>query len=212
MARIIIAALMLILIVAGGGFWYWTTTPLYSLEQLKDSVHERNLSKFHVYFNVGQVADSMVKDLLSSPLRKVLGGELLERTLSSGMVSESTVVHEVASGIADDIKVLVETGHFIEQEGSGSDKVSMGTLDKRLGIRTLSLKKIEEVRVNGETATVTMILHNEKFNTDLELRGELQNKGGYWQTSRFTNIVDFFQRLFELEGKKEVSFAHPDVF
>ncbi|MBX9691551.1 MAG: hypothetical protein K2Z81_04145, partial [Cyanobacteria bacterium] len=127
------------------------------------------------------------------------------RALSSGMVSESTIVHEVASGIADDIKLLVETGEFSNQEGSASEKVSMGSLDKRLGIRTLSLKQLQEVKVNGNIATVTMILHSGKFNSDLDMRGELENKDGYWQASRITNVVDCFQRLFELEGKNKES-------
>jgi hypothetical protein len=141
----------------------------------------------------------MVKDLMMSPLRKPLGGEVLERFLSSGMVSESTIRHEVAAGIANDIKMLVETGRFNAPEGSASERVSMGALDRRLGIRTLSLKKLHEVRVDGNIATVTMIVHNDKFNTDLEMLGELQNKDGYWQATRIINIVDCFQKLFDLE-------------
>lgn len=201
MARIIVA-LVLILAIAGGGFWYWTTTPQYSLEQLKDAVVEHNLSKFQMYFSTDQVADSMVKDLLASPLRKTLGGEYLERILSGGMVSESTVRHEVASGIANDVKTLVETGSFPTQEGPGADKVSMGALDQRLGIRTLSLKKLQEIKVNGNTATVSMLLRNAKFDADIEMVGELQNKDGYWQATRIINIVEFFQKLFELEKSK----------
>ncbi len=199
MVRIIIVALVLILVIAGGGFWYWTTTPQYSLEQIKDAARDHNLSKFQMYVNIDQVADSMVKDLLASPIRKVLGGEYLERILSSGMVSESTIQHEVASGIANDIKRCVETGSFDDQQGSGSDKVSMGSLDKRLGISTMSLKKVQELNAGGNTATVTIILHNEKFDTDLDLVGELQNKDGYWQATRIINIVDCFKKLFELE-------------
>lgn len=201
MVRIIIVVLVLLLLTAGGGFWFWTTTPQYSLEQIKDAATTHNVSKFQMYFNIDQVADSMVKDLLASPIRKVLGGELLERFLSSGMVSESTVRHEVASGIASDIKILVETGSFPEPAGGAANKVSMGALDQRLGIRTLSLKEMQDVRVNGNTATVTLILHNEKFNTDLAMLGDLENKDGYWQATRIVNIVDCFQKLFDLEAK-----------
>ena len=81
------------------------------------------------------------------------------------------------------------------------DKVSMGSLEQRLGIRTLSLKKVQDIKVDGGIATVTMILHNDKFNTDLELLGELQNKDGYWQAMRIVNTVDCFNKLFELEKK-----------
>lgn len=200
MVRLIVVALVLLLAI-GGGYWYWTTTPQYSLDQLKESVSEHNLSKFQLYFDVDSVSQSMVKDLLASPLRKVLGGEFLARILSSGMVSENTVVYEVASSIAGDIKMLVRTGKFNEEDSGGAGKVSLGSLDKRLGIRTLSVKEVKEVKVNGDTATVTLLLHNQKFDTDLTLRGELRSKDGYWQAARFTNIADCFQKLFELEGK-----------
>jgi hypothetical protein len=210
MIRIIIVALVLLLVIAGGGFWFWTTTPQYSLEQIKEAATDHNVSKFQMYFNIDEVADSMVKDLIASPIRKVLGGELLERFLSSGMVSESTVRHEVASGIAGDIKILVETGSFPESGSGASSKVSMGALDQRLGISTLSLKKMQDIKVDGNTATVTMILHNDKFNTDLEMLGELQNKDGYWQATRIINIVQCFQQLFDLEAKTKKSVGSKD--
>jgi len=203
--RIIIVALVVILLTAGAGFWYWTTTPQYSLEQIKDAVVEHNVSKFQMYFNADEVASSMVKDLMDSELRKPLGGEVLERFLSSGMVSESTIQHEVASGIANDIKMLVETGSFSAPGESLADKVSMAALDQRLGIRTLSLKQVKSIKVNGSTATVTMLLHNGKFNTDLEMLGEMQNKDNYWQATRIVNIVDCFKKLFELEKQNTKS-------
>jgi hypothetical protein len=199
MIRIVLVAIILISMISGGGFWLWTTSPLYSLEQLKESVRDHNLSKFQMYFSTDEVANSMVKDLIASPIRKALGGETLERFLNSGMVSPSTVQHEVASGIAGDIKMLVETGSFNKPSGSELDKASMSTLDARLGIKTISLTKIQDIKVNGNVAIVTMILHSEKFNTDLELIGEMQNKDGYWQATRIVNVVDFFNKLFELE-------------
>ncbi len=205
--RIIIVALVLILFIGGGGFWYWTTTPEYSLDQIRQSVVEHNVSKFLMYFSTGQVADSMVKDLMASPLRKTLGGEALERF--SGMVSESTIQHEVASGIANDIKILVETGNFRAPEGGASDKVSLGALDDRLGIRTLSLKKLQDIKVNGNIATVRMILHSGKFNVDFDMFGELENKDGYWQATRIVNIVECFQKLFDLADGNSKSFRLP---
>ncbi len=199
MIRILVVAIILISIISGGGFWYWTTSPLYSLEQIKESVRDHNLSKFQMYFSTDEVANSMVKDLIASPIRKALGGETLERFLNSGMVSPSTVQHEVASGIAGDIKMLVETGGFNEPSGSDLDKASMSTLDKRLGIKTITLTKIQDIKVDGNLAVVSMSLHNEKFNADLVLVGEMQNKDGYWQATRIVNVVDFFNKLFELE-------------
>lgn len=197
----VILAIVLILAIAGGGFWYWTTTPPYSLEQIKDSARDHDLSKFQMYFNIDQVADSMVGDLIKSPLRKELGGELLEQFLSSGQVSESTVRHEVAGSIASDIKILVETGSFSAPAGGAFDKASMSALDQRLGIRTLSVKNVQDIKVDGNTATVNMIVHSGKFNTDLDLIGELQNKDGYWQATRIVNVVDGFNKLFACERK-----------
>lgn len=207
MVRIVIASLVLILVIGGGGFWYWTTTPEYSLDQIKQAVAEHNVSKFLMYFSTGQVADSMVKDLMASPLRKTLGGEALERF--TGMVSESTIQHEVASGIANDIKVLVETGSFSAPEGGASDKVSLGALDQRLGIRTLSLKKLQDIKVNGNIATVRMVLHSGKFNVDFDMFGELESKDGYWQATRIVNVVECFQKLFELGNKGTKSMRLP---
>lgn len=205
---IIVAILLLLAIGGGGGYWFWTTTPQYSLQQIKEAALEHNISKFQMYFGTDQVAESMVSDLMKSKLRKQLGGDFLERILSSGMVSESNVVHEVASGIAGDIKILVETGKFRESaagEESASDKVSMGALDKRLGITTLSVKDMKGIKVDGNTATVTMVLHNGKFNTDLEMLGEMQNNDGYWQATRIINVVDCFQKLFDLEKQNTKS-------
>ena len=196
---IIIVALVVALVAAGGGFWYWTTTPQYALEQIKDSAAHHELSKFQKYFDIEKVADSMVKDLMASELRKPLGGEALEQILSSGMASERQVQNEVASGIAEDIKTLVKTGSFKASGDSPSDQASMGALDKRLGIKTLSLTELKSIKVDGNTATVTMLLHNGKFNTDFEFLGELQNKDNCWQATRMVNVVDCFRKLFELE-------------
>ncbi len=184
---------------AGGGFWYWTTTPQYALEQIKEAAAQHELSKFQKYFDIDQVADSMVKDLLTSELRQTLGGEALERILSSGLASEREVQNEVASGIEEDIKTLVKTGSFKASGDSPSDQASMGALDKRLGIKTLSLKELKGIKVDGNTAIVTMLLHNGKFNTDFEFLGELQNKDNCWQATRIVNVVDCFKKLFELE-------------
>lgn len=200
--RIILIALVALAVLAGGGFWYWTTTPAYSLEQIRDAVRDHNLSKFQMYFSVDEVAESMVKDLLASPVRKTLGGEMLERILSSGMVSQATVQHEVASSIAGDIKTLVDTGSFAQPSGSNFDKASMGTLDQRLGLKTISLTKVQDIKVDGSTATVTMLLHSGKFDTELPLVGEMQNKDGYWQATRILNSVEVFGKLFELESAK----------
>ncbi|MBX9667761.1 MAG: hypothetical protein K2X93_09095 [Candidatus Obscuribacterales bacterium] len=209
MARIVIVVCIVALLGAGGGFWYWTTSPQYSLEQMKDSAREHNLSKFQMYFSIDQVADEMVKDLLASPLRKTLGGEYLERILSGGMVSENTVRAEVASSLASDLKRLVETGSFDVTYEKDSNKVSMGSLDRRLGISTLSVRQVRDIKVEGNTATITMIVHNEKFNTDLEMVGELQNKDGYWQATRIVNAVACFQQLFDLEAKNAKSGSEP---
>jgi hypothetical protein len=200
---IIVLALILMLCTAGGGFWYWTTTPEYSLGQIGDAVKEHNLSKFQMYFSTDQVAESMVADLLKSPVRKVLGGETLERFLSSGMVSPTAITHEVGGSIAGDIRVLVDTGEFPAQPENNSNvsKVSMDSIDKRIGIRTLSLNKIQSIRVDGNIATVTMLVHSGKFNIDLELMGEMQGRDGYWQATRLVNVAQCFEKLFELEGK-----------
>jgi hypothetical protein len=200
--RIILIALVALAVLAGGGFWYWTTTPAYSLEQIQDAVRDHNLSKFQMYFSVDEVAESMVKDLLASPVRKTLGGEMLERILSSGMVSQTTVQHEVASSIAGDIKSFVDTGSFAPPSGSNFDRASMGKLDQRLGLKTIVLSKIQDIKVNGSEATVTMLLHSGKFDADLQLIGEMQNKDGYWQATRILNTVEVFGRLFELERAK----------
>lgn len=201
LVHIIIVAIVLLLVVGGGGgFWYWTTTPEYSLQQMKEAASEHNISKFQMYFGIDQVAASMVKDLMESDLRKPLGGEMLEKY--SSMVSESTIRDGVASGIASDIKLLVETGSFSAPEASEPSKennVSMASLDKRLGLRTLTVTEMKGIKVDGDTATVTMLLHSGKFNTDLEMIGELQNKDGYWQAIRIVNVVDCFKKLFELE-------------
>lgn len=199
MIRIIVIALVVLAMAAVGGYWFWTTSPAYSLEQIRDSARDHNLSKFQMYFSVDEVAESMVKDLIASPIRKALGGEMLERILASGMVSKETVVHEVASSIAGDIKTLVDTGSFTPPTGGNFDKASMGTLDQRLGIKTITLTKVQDIKVNGESATVTMILHSGKFNTDLNLIGEMQNKDGYWQATKILNSVEVFGKLFELE-------------
>ena len=196
---IIIVVLVIALVAAGGGFWYWTTTPQYALDQIKDSATHHELSKFQKYFDIEKVSDSMVKDLMTSELRKPLGGEALERILSSGLASEREVQHEVASGIEADIKTLVKTGSFNASGDSPSGQASMGALDKRLGIKTLSLTELKSIKVDGSTAIVTMLLHNGKFNTDFELLGELQNKDNCWQATRIVNVVDCFKKLFDLE-------------
>ena len=202
---LIIAAIVVVL--AGGGYWYWTTTPLFAVEQLKSGIKSHDLDKVEKYADLDSVSSNMVDDFVAQPMRGALGRHpVLGQLLVTGLVG--LFKPQLADGIKDELKNFVLSGSFRKpgsEEETNDDSVSLkgislGRMDKHLGFRKHSFRKVEYSRVEGKVAILGLDMFNATYNTDLTLEVKLQNDDGHWRLIGLTNLPEFMGKLAKLEA------------
>jgi hypothetical protein len=192
--------LLIVGLLAGAGWWYWTTTPQYSIEQVKDAVKQHDLQKFNKYVDVDTASSHMVDDFLGNPMREALGPNMVAQLFVTGIMS--IFKPAMAAGIKHEILTFVETGSFRSAADDGSNSgVSLANSDERLGFRKHAYKGITASTVEGGTARLELLLHNEKYNTDLPLDVVMRKMDGYWQVTELSNFPQFCGKLAQLEAQ-----------
>jgi len=209
----LITFILIIAIAGGAGYWYWTTTPQYSMEQVKEAVKSHDLQKFDKYVDVDTASTRMVDDFLTRPMREMLGPSVVGQVIVSGVMG--LFKPALARGVKHEILAFVETGSFhpkdADDDNSGTPSVSLSSADSHLGFRKHALKSIASTTVNGNTAQLELILHNERYNQDLPLDVTMRKMDGYWQVVELSNFPDFCAKLAQLESSGQQPLDQPSA-
>lgn len=191
--------LVVVLVLAGVGWWFWTTTPQYSLQQIKEAVKTHDLGKFEKYVDVDSVSVRMVDDVLTEPMRKLLGPNVLGQFIIGGLLG--VIKQPLVQGVKQDIRDLVESGDFKRKPNEvGQQCLSLGSMDEKLGFRKHAFRGVASMQIQGKLALLTLTMHNEKFKSDLLLQVKMRNMDGYWQATEVTNFPEFIVKIMSLQA------------
>jgi hypothetical protein len=198
--------ILFVLIILGAiGFWYWTTTPEYSIQQVKTAVKNHDLVTFQKYVDIDAVASGIVDDLLTTPMRSVLGPGIFGQWIVAGVVG--IIKQPLVNGVKEDLQRFVTTGQLIPKDSeaeadseTGGERLSLGALDSRLGFRKHAFRRIEYSHKDGKVCTLGLIFHNQVHNQDLLLEVKMQDYGGYWRVTQLSNFPKFTGDLVKLQA------------
>lgn len=186
-------ALLLLLVaaaLAGGGFWYWTTTPQYSLLEVKNSVKTHDLPKFRKLVDTEEFASSMVDQLITDPMRELIGGGILGRMFAAGM--SHFVKPTLITSIKEDLENYVENGQYKPKDGQPS---TLNSIDTKFGFKHLDYQGIDQMNVDGKIARASLRFKNTRNDKIVNLDVQLRDMGGYWQVTRILNFAHFLEKL-----------------
>ncbi|PWT96264.1 MAG: hypothetical protein C5B53_10000 [Candidatus Melainabacteria bacterium] len=187
------------------GYWYWTTTPEYSIRQVKAAVKNHDLVAFQKYVDMDSVASGIVDDLLTTPMRSVLGPGIFGQWIMAGVVG--ILKQPLVAGVKQDMERFVVTGQLMPKDaeretgGDTSDqRFSLEVMDSRLGFRKHAFRRIDYAHKDGKICTLGLIFHNQVYNQDLLLEVKMQDYGGYWRIVQISNFPKLTARLVELQA------------
>lgn len=185
--------------IAYGIFYIWSSTPEYSIGQVKDAVKAHDKVKFAKFVNTDEFAGAMVDDMLTQPIKDVMGGGMLSGWVVAGM--NGVFKPPMVAKLKEDMNDLVETGNFAQRTSDTveSDRL-LGAIDRRLCLSQNEFQKLENVRSEGKEAKVTIVLHNKTHNKDLKLDVQMQKMDGYWRITKMLNFPEFVGQVTEVES------------
>jgi hypothetical protein len=198
--------LMITLLLVAGAYWYWTTTPQYSIEQVKVAVKAHDLPKFREYFDIDTVSDRMVEDFLSQPMQRLGFHDSLLSGIVQGIVS--LVRPTLTPVVKEEIEHFVVDGKFARAEpvpaavvapAASAGRPSLASFDKKFGFRNHAFRSIKYVNIDGDSATVGLLFHNEVYQTDLLLELQMRKVENHWQVVQLTNFPDFVANIARLQ-------------
>jgi len=192
----IIAVLALLAGIGYGAFFLWSSTPEYAIGQVKDAFKAHDKAKFDKFVNADEFAGSMVDDMLTNPVREALGGGSIGRWVAAGMTG--IFRPKCVAGFKSDLYSLVQNGNV--SQNNDDSMMTLGALERRLCLSQNDLKKVENVKNDGKTATVTVVLHNKMHDKDLSLDVQMQKMDNYWRVTKMLNFPEFVARVMEVES------------
>jgi len=192
----IIAVLAILAGIAYGGFYLWSSTPEYSIGQVKDAFRTHDRAKFDKFVDADEFAGGMVDDLLTNPVKEVLGGGTIGRWVVAGMAG--MFKPQFVSSFKSDLYALVENGNL--RQSADDSEMSLALVERRLCLSKNEFKKVDNVKTDGKLATVTVVLHNKMHDKDMKLDVQMQKMDNYWRVTKMLNFPEFAARIAEVES------------
>jgi hypothetical protein len=192
----IIALLALLAGIGYGAFFLWSSTPEYSIGQVKDAFKAHDKAKFDKFVDADEFAGSMVDDMLTNPVKEVLGGGSIGRWVAAGMTG--IIKPQYVTSFKNDLYSLVEKGSF--NQANDDSMMSLAAVERRLCLSQNDLRKVENVKSDGNLATVTVVLHNKMHDKDLKLNVQMQKADNHWRVIKMLNFPEFAARMVEVES------------
>lgn len=197
-------------------FVYWCNTPLYAVNEVRDSVQNHNVEKFEKYVDLHSVFDKAFEDVIMAE-SKINNDNVASNAFAMGilrMIKPAVVdllVEEAKASIADQ-KTEAKPASGTNTAGK-KDPIAdamRNNLEKKLSLDKLKIKDISlEDSKNGQ-AIVNLTVNHKELNKDFELKLKMiLNDGNVWQIKEFTNLTEFIYELDRAEKAARASLNKP---
>lgn len=191
-------------------FVYWCNTPLYAVNEVRNSVQNHNVEKFEKYVDLHSVFDKAFEDVIMAE-SKINNDNVASNAFAMGilrMIKPAVVdllVEETKASIAD---------QSTEQKNSAGSKAGKkdpiadamrNNLEKKLSLDKLKIKDISLQDSSKGQAIVNLVVHHQELNKDFELKLKmLLTEDDVWQIKEFTNLTEF---IYELDRAQKAALA-----
>lgn len=196
--KIIAVLAALAILISGWYFFYWLKTPQHSIALIADAVRQHDLKTFekhvdmdmlysHAYDDVVTVTFGADKDANPIIVAIVKGIKGLAVPLLENE-TRNYILHGDKDASEEQAQKSVPAGNE-----SGAEIVD--NLKDRTGFGALKYEGVESADVEGETATVSLKLYDEKLSKNFILKIKMQQlDDGLWRLLQITNLQEFMQQ------------------
>ena len=215
--KITAVLVVLLLLAAGvGGYMYYKRSPEYSLKLIQESVKKHNWDKFSQRVDVKGMSESAFDDLIDVAMEKDKTMDSGTKTLAAGFAQ--MLKPAVTGAIESAVKEYVEKGEVDKPKadaGKNGDKDKVGeqaadNLLEKTHAKDVNFTGVKSSDVDGDIATVTLGIKNEKLGKEFELKLSMSRlEDGTWKIKRISNLKDFMQAVIEAEEAKLAELNRP---
>jgi len=200
--QLIIAVSIAVAVAIIGGFAYnrWTKSPQYSLKQVHKAFEQHDVINFEKYVDINDVATRYMDDAIASELGDETEGDDWASGLAQGMVQ--MMKPQLVNMIEEQVKALVEDEQLpTEEEAEEVDAINLLSFFAEDKQSELEYTGVEDVRKDGNIATLTLGFHHDKYDANPVLEVKMRKMDGYWQVAELPNAVAFFGELEDIQEK-----------
>lgn len=195
---VIIGIAAILLVTAGWYFLYWVKTPSYSLGLIKTAVAQHDLAAFQKHVDTDTLIGSVYDDAMGYYMEK----DGMNNPLTMGFVS--AMKPALVGQLKTEIETYVQTGH---SEGTQDEKQKVDpkaeNFTKRTGIKNASFVKIDKTEVNGQSASVYIIVRDAAVEKDFTVQiGMEKLEDGTWKLNRVLNLKEYLAKYEEAKAAK----------
>lgn len=191
-------------------FMYWCKTPLYAVNEVRDSMQNHNVEKFEKYVDLHSVLDKAFEDVIMAE-SKINNDNVASNAFAMGilrMIKPAVVdllVEETKASIANQ---NTEQKQTVSGNASHKDPIAdamRSNLEKKLSLDKLKLKDISLEDSKEGQAVVNLVITHKELNKDFELKMKMVlTEDNVWHIKEFTNLVDF---IYELDRAEKAALA-----
>lgn len=202
-----VGVILLGIIIIGGtiAYWQWTKTPKYSLNQIINSVEDRDVTTFQKHVDVNSVASRLVDDL-SGQIFSESNDELGEFGSAMGEGLMQLIKPRLVALIEEQTLRYVERGSLwdsdFELESDGDQDLKVDNITDGIGLEQENYQDVDYVRKDGKTAYVGLKFQHGEFDESITLEIMMRDLGGYWQVAELSNMKDIIEKINRLETEQ----------
>jgi len=202
-----VGVILLGIIIIGGtiAYWQWTKTPKYSLNQIINSVEDRDVTTFQKHVDVNSVASRLVDDL-SGQIFSESNDELGEFGSAMGEGLMQLIKPRLVALIEEQTLRYVERGTLwdsdFELESDGDQDLKVDNITDGIGLEQENYQDVDYVRKDGKTAYVGLKFQHGEFDESITLEIMMRDLGGYWQVAELSNMKDIIEKINRLETEQ----------
>lgn len=188
-AGIVIAAL-------GWYFLYWVRTPSYSLGLIRDAVKQHDLAAFQKHVDTEKFIGSLYDDGMAYKM----DADGMNNPLVQAMVQafKPTAVSLLKTEIEESVQGIKKNS-----ESADENEQRTKNLSKQTGLQDAFFDKIDKTVVEGNAATVTLVLRDKKLEKDFKVDIAMTKlEDGSWQAIRFANFKNYLVEHDKVKKEK----------
>ncbi len=211
---LLLLPVLLLICAMGYYFLYWCRTPLYAVNEVRDSVKNHDVVRFEKYVDLHSVIDKAFEDIIVAE-SKINNDNLTSNPFAMGilhMLKPSVVdllVEEAKAAIADN-KEENEQSSKPQRKTDPITDAMRSNIEKKIYIDKLKVDDIELESTQDNEAVVALTLKHKETDQDFILKLKmLANDEGIWQIKGITNLVDFIVELDAAQKKLQTTANKP---
>ena len=204
---IIILVLFLVLLLCGVGYYYYfifSKTPTYTFAQINKAYETHDVELFKKYVDVDSFCEQTVDDFvawISQSDFADTGTDVwseLGNSIAKGMIGlmKPQMVSEMKKGLLDSVE-----SNSVESSSSHTYSLK-ATINSLSNLQSFINGNSVLTVKDGKITTLKLTIHDDEYNSDLELYLLLKENGNHLQVVKISNLLDYLTNIDKLKGER----------